>query len=93
MNTEYVRMPSGNLRIRRFKGASVRKSDDTYIDRHSETGVPITRHYHDVTLVDGSVHRCHTRGAAELLAGLSNHNATDNTGRMRDFHYSEDYAQ
>ena len=75
-------------------GAFVSKARDTYLDRHSETGVPVKRHFYDVTMPDKQVHRCRTRGAAEFLASLTNGNATPaGTNRMKDFHFREDYAQ
>lgn len=73
--------------------ASIIRCSETYLDRHMETGVPVTRHFYDAILQDGTRHKCHTRGAAEMLAAMHNGNAMNNTGKMKDFHYSEDYAQ
>lgn len=74
--------------------ASVRKSSDTYLDRNTETGVPVKRHFYDVTMPDNTYHRFYTRGAAEMIVALENGDAgLIGTNRMKDFHYSEDYAQ
>jgi len=73
--------------------ASVSKCNETYLDRHTESGIPITRHYYDAILHDGKRHRCYTRGAAEMIVSLQNGNAMNNTGKMKDFHFREDYAQ